>query len=155
MAVKQLGELMGLMTMDRAMRVSVEGSPSFYYTNAQIAASGKAAFDMEFDVDQKGQLPAKYLPLDTISISNESTSTIRVDVGAHIVIAPGNSVKIKTNISFRSWEITNLDSSNAITAGKINISVWKEALTNDELIRRKSYGSPMVSLIPFNTIIRR
>lgn len=122
---------------DRANRLLLTGSPTFNQQNtAQIAASG--ILDIEFDLQTKAE--QKYLPFDSITISNTSASDIKVNAGQHVLVVPANSTRTKTVIAYRRLRITSLDAVNAIAANKLFIATWREPVTEDRATRVKAGG---------------
>jgi len=109
------------------------GSPKFLYRNSsQIAASSKWAVELE------GTAAHKYLPLDSIKVTNSSDYDIQVDCGNYsFYVAKSVSRLIEGDIAFTNFVITNLDTSNAIPANKILVEVWRAPLSEDKYLRRK------------------
>lgn len=142
---------MGIQTSERARRIAIEGSPTFYYSNTSITASG--TYDKEFETG--GNAESKYLPFDTAVIANSSASDIKLNIGGHEFMIVANSVKTITDIGFTNLRITNLDAVNAIASDKIRIGVNKAPINQDKLIRMNMLNQRqfIASFLPYKTII--
>ena len=124
-------------SLERAKRIAIEGSPQFYSSNAQIAASGEWVIDLEANA----QGESKYLPMDFVIVKNSSSSDIQVNAGAQTAIVVANtSSTLKDGIAFKQIVITNLDTANAIAANKVRVGYNKSPLSQDEHIRRQQWG---------------
>jgi len=122
---------------DRKKRILLEGSPQFDNINTSaLTASGQ----WFIDYDVIGQVSQKYLPLDAFSISNMSTQTLKLTVGASVFYIPANSNFAKdSGIWFRNFIIENLGTSD-IAENLIAIRSYRKPIDNDELSRRQLMG---------------
>jgi len=119
---------------NREQRLLASGSPTFSTRNSsEIAASGKWIYELE------GTTAHKYLPLDSITIANTSSCPIQLTVGSHVLLIPANSIRTKDKIAYTNVVIDNLDSSNAISENSIQLTMWREPITEDTELQRK-YG---------------
>ncbi|RLG11104.1 hypothetical protein DRN69_08190 [Candidatus Pacearchaeota archaeon] len=119
-------------------RRTQEASPIFELSNdSTIGASSSVVFD----IGEREPNSKKYLPLSNIRIVNNSTENIAVFINQRsegVTVPAGTIITLDkgTIPSIYSVKITNLDTSNSISANKIKFSVWREALVIDDAYRR-------------------
>jgi hypothetical protein len=110
------------------------GSPTFSVRNDGVITAGTAwVYELE------GTTAHKYLPMDSITIANTSARHIQVDIGAHTLLIPANSIRTKDKIAYTNVKITNLDVANSVSANEIMLTMWREPITQDTDLQRK-YG---------------
>jgi len=137
-----------VISMDRARRIAIEGSPLFTSDVGGLAASAQTVIDLENDA----QGEAKYLPMDTLIIKNSSASDVRISAGTQRTTVMANtSSKLSDSIGFKAILIVNLDAVNAIAANAIRLSYNKAPLSEDEKIRRQAFATKFPEQSIFQT----
>jgi len=137
-------------SIERARRIAIEGSPQFIYYNSQITAGSSQIWDFEIGTSGYSYAEKKYTPFNSLAISNTSNCLIEVEFGASKTVVPANSTVTVTETAFNRVKITNKDSSNTISANSVILKVQVAPLNEDEAIRRKEWGV----LLPFRSIYR-
>lgn len=94
-----------------------------YTTGANIAASASSAENYISEADQYASGP-----FDKITITNRDVVTLRINLDGNsdnsIIVQPGiDKSNVFTDLAYRTFTITNLDSTNTHTAGKVSILV--------------------------------
>ena len=140
-----------VLSFERAKRIAINGSPQFRKSVGALVASGSVVIGLEND--EQGE--RKYLPMDTLIIKNTSTSDIEIRAGTQVTVVVGNTASTLSDaIGFNSIHILNLDGSNAIAADAIILVFNKAPLSEDEKIRRQSFGTLFPERSIFQTIGR-
>lgn len=137
--------------VERLRQLRVSGSPSFDFIIAASAlgAGGVTGFDLKeaTPTGEKAKVAAKWIPLDSITISNPSSQALRIEIGAHTKNCPANNVKTYDNIAYTGFRVTNLDAANANTAA-ITFTCWREPLTEDSQLRQESGQRLVIGSLP-------
>jgi len=117
----------------REKRILKYGSPYFNKDLPTIAASAVVAY-MVKDINSNA---AKYLPLDSIEVTNLSLVDISVclDDGDSFVV-PHGTIKTIEDKPFRRIRVTNRDTVSATGDKKILLQMQKLPITADTFIRR-------------------
>lgn len=124
------------MTADRQQEVDRNGSPVFNYRPAAIAAAGVDTIELGRQFPRS----AKYAPLDTTRVINNSNVSLEVRLNGRtrVETVPAGTIIQMTNQSAITFTITNEDGSVATVQDEITVLFNRAALTADELARR--YG---------------
>ena len=118
----------------RRGRVEVEGSPEFDFDNPSIAASAAWVINLEAN-----EGVAKYLPLDFVEVSNDQPQDVELvlnDVRRWKVL--GHSYRQLTGRRYAGVKLVNLSPADAIAAGTIRVTVYREGTTADTEARRRA-----------------
>jgi len=116
-------------------RVDKEGSPYFDLYPASIAAG-----TMEnYDIDQHSLLSEarKYAPLDYIQVINTDSVALELRLKNQHHYIPAGAIISLTDEAIWGFQLKNMDSATATTAGKIHIVLQRQPLSEDKAIRRK------------------
>ncbi|MFC1846766.1 hypothetical protein ACFLYS_01740 [Chloroflexota bacterium] len=118
----------------REERIKREGSAPYVYTGGVIAAGAYA----EFEVAKQFPESRKYAPLDYIQIiNNEATNDITVAINGSKLTryCPAKTIHTISNQALWTIRVTNNGAGNT-TAGKVVLTLQKEAMTADKLAQR-------------------
>ncbi len=121
--------------IERRERIKREGSKPFVWETPATAAAA-ASF---INIGQQFPEARKYQPLDYIRvINNEPSNDIKVKINGEAVVhyVPAKTILELDNQSVWTVEIENKGAV-ITTAGKIIVSMEKQALTADALARRQ------------------
>ena len=121
--------------VSRRGRLLVDGSPSFPFTNASLAANVVWVLNLVNNTPH-GTVIGKYLPLDHVEVLNEALTELRItlnDVTEYLVKAGSSRV---INRPFWQLKITNIGAVTA-AAGEIDVAVELMPQDADSLARRR------------------
>ena len=125
------------MQLDRLRRIMKEGSQKFHY-DVPVLAAGVA---VGFDIHTQFPRAQKYEPLDVIQIINNDVVNISVQLngaGGDLLIVPSGTIRTATNDEIGAIQrilITNNDAAAAVTAGLIDIDIWRAPETLNSIAR--------------------
>lgn len=124
------------MTVDRQEEVDRNGSPIYNYRPAAIAATATDTIEL----GRQFPLSAKYAPLDTTRVINNSNVSleIRLNGRTRVETIPAGTIVQYTNQSVITFTIVNEDAAVATVQDEITVLFSRAALNADELARR--YG---------------
>jgi len=126
--------------LSRQGRIAVEGSPSFAFDNALIAASGVWVVNLESNTTYGNQIN-KYLPLDFLELVNNQAEDVIVrinDVEDYRVL--GNTSRRVTERPIRQVRITNTSAVNAIAATTMRLTLERLPANADSEARHSARG---------------
>lgn len=128
-----LGSLFKRALPPREKRVRSEGSPAYTWTPGVIAATASSSIF----VDTQFPDSRKYAPLDWLEIVNNDVVDLTLTInGDESWPIPAGVIRTRSGgIGLHHITITNNDAAAASTAGKIVITMQKEAMTADKQIQ--------------------
>ena len=113
-------------------------SPIFNFTNsAEISTTESLLFDFYQDTPET----EKYGAFDSISITNNSNSTLLMYPNQQrdrAISIPANTIITfdrKTIPALRSVEFNNSDTSNAVAINELRFEIWKEGIVVDNVLK--------------------
>ena len=114
----------------RTRSVELYGSPNFLHTFGQILTTGFEYVDLEEDIRRT----AKYLPLDSVVITNHSSEDVDIEInGIAYAQVPAGVITTITE-SIRYLRATNNDSG-TVVAGLLTANFKTAPLGADEAAR--------------------
>ena len=116
-----------------AYRRTYEASPFFRFLNAEISTSGF----WFIDIAEQNTKSQKWLPLTNVRIANNSSQDIAIfpnQTKEGMIIPAGTILTFdrKTVPAINSLKIQNLNTTTVISAEKLDITFWKEAVEFDQ-----------------------
>ena len=134
----------------RGRRIDQEGTaPLIFLNSGDIAVDTDAGGNIiDFEAEAK---TIKYFPFDFLSINNTSSSDLNVYINQNIawkkIIRANTVVNISDFSGIRSVRISKRDATVTITAGEVETTVMRQALSSDEQVRREATTSPLKSIV--------
>ncbi|MAH49533.1 hypothetical protein CMI37_27170 [Candidatus Pacearchaeota archaeon] len=123
--------------LQRLRRTLKEGSPKYHWDVTALAAGASEGFDL----NTQFPLSKKYSPLDTILVINNDGVDISVALngaGGDLLIIPAGVIRQAGRDEIGAITrllITNLDGAAAVTAGLIDIELWRSPEDVNSLAR--------------------